>query len=175
MWPKTLVEAAARAAYNAASNNEEDDGWWPDLPVEEQDEWRRAVVAVLNLDRPLEEAMNKVRLMRLVDRFLAWKLPPTVNSDRCVTDPSYPHPRTGTNLLTADETRQMLEYLLVDEIETPEQRIHQMTDVELCAEWVKWDHAVREAKQWGASLAAADSFRGQCARELQRRGVEVKE
>lgn len=46
----------------------------------------------------------------LVDRFLAWPLPKSVRSDLCVTE-EYPHPRSGTNLLTADEARQMFEYL----------------------------------------------------------------
>jgi len=48
----------------------------------------------------------------LVGRFLAWPLPRTVSSDGCATNPNYPHDRSGTNLLTADEARQMIEYLL---------------------------------------------------------------
>lgn len=48
----------------------------------------------------------------LVDRFLSWRLPESVCSDLCVTRRDYPHPRVGTNLLTADEARQMIEYLL---------------------------------------------------------------
>lgn len=51
-------------------------------------------------------------MKELVDRFLAWPLPKSVCSDTCVTDPSYPHPRTGTNLLTAAEAEQMLQYVL---------------------------------------------------------------
>jgi len=47
-----------------------------------------------------------------VDRFLAWPLPESVRSDLCVTMMNYPHPRYGTNLLTANEARQMIEYLL---------------------------------------------------------------
>lgn len=56
-----------------------------------------------------------INMNKLVDRFLAWPLPKTVSSDACVTDKDYPHPRIGTNLLTADEARQMLEYLLTPE------------------------------------------------------------
>jgi len=48
----------------------------------------------------------------LVNRFLAWKLPQTVCADLCATDNKYPHSRSGTNLLTAIEARQMLEYVL---------------------------------------------------------------
>lgn len=52
----------------------------------------------------------------LVDRFLTWKLPPSVCSDTCVSDPTfekrYRGSRSGTNLLTADEARQMFEHLL---------------------------------------------------------------
>jgi hypothetical protein len=47
----------------------------------------------------------------LVDRFLAWPLPNTVCSDLCVTDRDYKFPRSGTCLLSADEARQMIEYL----------------------------------------------------------------
>lgn len=48
----------------------------------------------------------------LVDRFLAWPLPKTVASDTCVTNPHYSHPRSGTNLLTAEEAQAMLVYVL---------------------------------------------------------------
>lgn len=48
---------------------------------------------------------------RLVDRFLAWPLPESVASDQCATMPGYPY-RCGTNLLTATEARQMIEYVL---------------------------------------------------------------
>lgn len=51
-------------------------------------------------------------LDQLVDRFLSWPLPPGVCSDTCVTDSQYPHPRSGTNLLTAAEARAMLEHVL---------------------------------------------------------------
>lgn len=53
------------------------------------------------------------RVSRLVDRFLAWPLPESVASDQCATMPGYPH-RSGTNLLTADEARQMFEYVLAE-------------------------------------------------------------
>jgi hypothetical protein len=52
----------------------------------------------------------------LVDRFLSWPLPESVCSDLCATKQGYPH-RTGTNLLTAIEARQMLEYLLGDKVD----------------------------------------------------------
>lgn len=53
----------------------------------------------------------------LVDRFLAWPLPDSVASDDCATVRDYGvregwPKRCGTNLLTADEARQMLEYVL---------------------------------------------------------------
>ena len=51
----------------------------------------------------------------LVNRFLSWPLPDSVCSDLCVTDiewsKKYSYPRSGTNLLTAAEARQMFEYL----------------------------------------------------------------
>lgn len=50
------------------------------------------------------------RVDDLVDRFLTWPLPESVCSDLCATERGYPH-RTGTNLLTATEARQMIEHL----------------------------------------------------------------
>lgn len=52
----------------------------------------------------------------LVRRFLTWPLPESVCADLCVTKSGFSHdifpPRSGTNLLTADEARQMLAYVL---------------------------------------------------------------
>ena len=50
-------------------------------------------------------------LKALADRFLVWPLPKSVRSDLCVTE-DYAFPRSGTNLLSADEANQMIEYLL---------------------------------------------------------------
>jgi hypothetical protein len=55
--------------------------------------------------------VTKDELNALVDRFLAWPLPESVCADLCATEQGYPH-RIGTNLLSAEEARQMLEYLL---------------------------------------------------------------
>ena len=52
-----------------------------------------------------------VDIDRLVARFLAWPLPDSVCSDLCATKQGYPH-RSGTNLLSAAEAKQMFEYLL---------------------------------------------------------------
>ncbi len=55
-------------------------------------------------------------LHRLATRFLAWPLPDSVCSDLCVTDSKYhekwQHKRSGTNLLTEDEAKQMLRHVL---------------------------------------------------------------
>ena len=56
--------------------------------------------------------LSKEQIDGLVDRFLAWPLPKTVCADGCATNPNYPHPRSGTNLLNAPEARQMIEHLL---------------------------------------------------------------
>ena len=47
----------------------------------------------------------------LVDRFLAWPLPESLCSDPCASMPGYPH-RTGTNLMTAEQAKAMLDYVL---------------------------------------------------------------
>ena len=63
-----------------------------------------------------EQFQNECRVITdeaiagLVDKFLAWPLPSSVSSDQCTTVRGYPH-RSGTNLLTATEARQMFEYL----------------------------------------------------------------
>jgi hypothetical protein len=54
---------------------------------------------------------DRTRIDSLVDKFLSWPLPESVCSDLCVTEHGEKG-RVGTNLLTADEARQMLEYLL---------------------------------------------------------------
>lgn len=57
-------------------------------------------------------ALSREQVVKmLVDKFLAWPLPDSVCSDLCATKRGYPH-RSGTSLLTADEAKQMLEYLL---------------------------------------------------------------
>ena len=50
----------------------------------------------------------------MVDYFLMWPLPESVSADVCATIRGRSG-RTGTNLLTADEARQMLEYVLSDD------------------------------------------------------------
>jgi hypothetical protein len=57
---------------------------------------------------------------KMVDRFLSWKLPQTLVSDTCVVIHDFPHPRYGTNLLSATEARQMIEHIL-SVGETPDQ------------------------------------------------------
>ena len=47
----------------------------------------------------------------MVNRFLRWPLPDSVRADDCATIQGYKD-RSGTTLLTADEARQMLEYVL---------------------------------------------------------------
>lgn len=47
-------------------------------------------------------------MAEMVDRFLTWPVPADVYPDGIAGEPG----RTGTNLLTADQARQMLEYVL---------------------------------------------------------------
>jgi hypothetical protein len=75
---------------------------------------REAEVIARNLEEAaaeLERARGAVT-QEMVDRFLRWPLPASVCSDTCVTTRDYPHQRSGTNLLTHDEARQMLEFVL---------------------------------------------------------------
>lgn len=61
--------------------------------------------------------MKRQELNDLVTKFLSWPLPKTVRPDPCVAMPSYPHPMSGTNLLSADEAEQMLKHVLGVEVE----------------------------------------------------------
>lgn len=47
----------------------------------------------------------------MIDRFLSWPLPESLCSDHCASMPGYPH-RTGTNLMTAEQAKEMLDYVL---------------------------------------------------------------
>ena len=58
------------------------------------------------------DAARNAAIRAAVDRFLSWPLPKSVCSDTCVTMNDYKSPRYGTNLLSADEARQMFEYVL---------------------------------------------------------------
>jgi hypothetical protein len=53
---------------------------------------------------------HSVTVDELVDAFLACPLPESVCSDKCACERGYPH-RTGTNLLTATEAKQMFEMI----------------------------------------------------------------
>lgn len=55
--------------------------------------------------------MTKSLLDTLVDRFLCYPLPTSVKPDPCAMNPKHPH-RTGTNLLTATEAREVLGAIL---------------------------------------------------------------
>lgn len=59
--------------------------------------------------------MSKELLDRIVDRFLSCPLPEGTKADPCVCNPHHPH-RTGTNLLTAAEAKQMLGSVLNGEL-----------------------------------------------------------
>ena len=56
--------------------------------------------------------MSKELIDRFVDRFLACPLPQSVKADSCACNPHYRHQRTGTNLLTAAEAKQVLQHVL---------------------------------------------------------------
>ena len=69
-----------------------------------------------------EQAIRDEVIEELVNKFLAWPLPSSVCSDLCATKQGYPH-RSGTNLLSATETKQMLAYLFTDPFDALQQRL----------------------------------------------------
>lgn len=62
---------------------------------------------------------RKLDLDTLAERFCATPLPTTVCADACATIPGYAHHRSGTNLLTIAEARQMLSAVLFPAKEIP--------------------------------------------------------
>jgi hypothetical protein len=60
---------------------------------------------------PVESLLGETTIKKLVDSFVAWPLPDSVCSDHCACIKGYRH-RTGTNLLTAEEARQMFEHVI---------------------------------------------------------------
>jgi hypothetical protein len=100
----------ALRALTAALN----DGSDPDEVRQRAEFMARAVTE--HLDGQDDLAMMEVT-DEMINRFLSWPLPDSVCSDLCVTQRDYGKAqgwpkRVGTNLLTADEARQMLEYVL---------------------------------------------------------------
>ena len=57
-------------------------------------------------------------IKKIVDKFLAWPLPDSVNADPCASMPNYPH-RSGTNLLTATEAEKMITDIFFPELQEP--------------------------------------------------------
>jgi hypothetical protein len=70
-------------------------------------EIRQSISLPLDLDKIVAP---QVSTAAMVDRFLRWPLPESVCSDSCVTKQQ--PGRTGINLLTASEAKEMLEYVL---------------------------------------------------------------
>jgi hypothetical protein len=79
-----------------------------ETPAQRIERERKDVTACLRL---LQIERKLTDIDRLVDRFLAWPLPPSVCPDGCVMDSSYPH-RIGTHLLTAEEAKAMFIHAL---------------------------------------------------------------
>ena len=83
-------------------------------------------------------------LKRMTDRFLCWPMPKTVCSDGCVTTKDYPYQRVGTNLLTADEARQMLEYVALPLLQAKQAKIDA-----LMLEYCPTEITKEQFEEWG--------------------------
>lgn len=59
----------------------------------------------------VREPTQEQLIALLAERFVGWPLPKSVCSDLCASDPNYAFPRSGTNLLSVEEARQMVTYL----------------------------------------------------------------
>jgi hypothetical protein len=59
------------------------------------------------------DSIDRETLARtMAEIFCATPLPASVCPDPCASDPSYPHPRSGTNLLTVAEAQEMFRSIL---------------------------------------------------------------
>ena len=63
-----------------------------------------------------------VDMDKIVEKFLKWPLPSSVCCDFCATKPGVTY-RSGTNLLSATEAKQMFEYILDINKEEPTNKI----------------------------------------------------
>ena len=77
---------------------------WESENISEIEYWKKRYLET--------RSAQKIEIDKMVDLFLIWPLPKTVCPDQCALDRNFLH-RTGTNLLTADEARQMFEYILM--------------------------------------------------------------
>ena len=98
------IKCAALLAENTMLKAGQDAQAWKER-AEKEHELRLAVEVKAALS-------EKPNIDKLVDKFLMWKLPESVCSDTCVSDRNYKFQRNGTNLLSAYEAKQMIEYLL---------------------------------------------------------------
>jgi len=62
-------------------------------------------------EQNLQLAIGALEIKSLVDKFLAWKLPTTCRPDPYPPESPHAQHNSGTNLLTADEAKQLFEYL----------------------------------------------------------------
>jgi hypothetical protein len=98
-WPEKVSEPSERFSGNDKRYQEgRNDGW--------EEGWNACVEEFHRVRKPI--TVDEI----MVNRFLSWPLPSSVCSDPCVTVSGYKGPRIGTNFLTADEAKAMLEYVL---------------------------------------------------------------
>lgn len=84
---------------------------WLDLLLACQDGSVTCIRALEFIEREMN--LQHPSISRMVEAFLAWPLPKSVCCDACVATTEFGAiQRVGTNLLTADEARQMFEHVL---------------------------------------------------------------
>ena len=71
------------------------------------------ILSILH-NHPTKGESMTLTLQELAERFCAAPLPASVCADPCATEPNYPYPRTGTNLLTVEEAKTVLAFVLND-------------------------------------------------------------
>ena len=104
-------------ALNEAADNVGARTWGEGKEGEIENDLRRMAnggCALCGKTMPRRTNMEKTQIDMMVNRFLSWKLPAGVCPDACTMMRDYPHPLSGTNLLTANQAREMIEYMLTE-------------------------------------------------------------
>lgn len=112
------------------------------LIIQKMGETSKSTVSkVFNEPKDTEEGWEKEIIDGIVTRFLGWKLPADFNPDGGISfkqtineDTEYPSKNEpiGTNLLTATQAREMVEYILGDALSENTRKVRESTITSLC-------------------------------------------
>lgn len=86
-----------------------------DSELAEEKKIHQNLIACCPDRKMVEQPIANINIETMVDRFLSWRLPLSVSADVCATKYGTEN-RFGTNLLNADEARQMIEHVVKNKV-----------------------------------------------------------